>query len=70
MTALQGTLKWFNVAKGFGFIVPDDGSKDVFIHITAVKAAGLTKVTEGQRLSYELVTEKGKQAAGAIKVLA
>ena len=60
----QGTVKWFNSQKGFGFIQPDDGSKDVFVHISAVERAGMSTLNEGQRLTYEIVTERGKQAAG------
>ena len=62
-----GTVKWFNPEKGFGFIQPQDGGKDVFVHITAVQAAGLTGLDEGQRVSYEVVTERGKQAASDLK---
>lgn len=62
-----GTVKWFNPEKGFGFIQPQDGGKDVFVHITAVQAAGLTGLDEGQRVSYEVVTERGKQAASNLK---
>lgn len=62
-----GTVKWFNPQKGFGFIQPQDGGKDVFVHITAVQAAGLTGLDEGQRVSYEVVTERGKQAASNLK---
>jgi CspA family cold shock protein len=58
-----GTVKWFNTTKGYGFIVPQDGGKDVFVHITAVQAAGLRGLNEGQRLSYEVVMERGKAAA-------
>ena len=59
-----GTVKWFNATKGFGFIVPDEGGKDVFVHITAVQAAGMTTLTEGQRLSYEVEDDrKGQKAA-------
>ena len=54
-----GTVKWFNVQKGFGFIQPNDGSKDVFVHITAVERAGLSTLNEGQKVSYEL--EQGRQ---------
>ncbi len=50
-----GTVKWFNPAKGFGFIQPEDGSKDVFVHISAVQRAGLDTLNEGQRVEYELV---------------
>jgi CspA family cold shock protein len=62
-----GTIKWFDPAKGFGFIQPEDGSKDVFVHISAVESAGLGTLTEGQRISYEVVTERGKQAAGNLQ---
>lgn len=58
-----GTVKWFNPTKGFGFIAPEDGGNDVFVHITAVERAGLGTLAEGQRISYEVVTERGKQAA-------
>ncbi len=58
-----GTVKWFNATKGFGFIVPQDGGKDVFVHITAVQKAGMTGLNEGQKLSYEVVMERGKAAA-------
>ncbi len=62
-----GTVKWFNMQKGFGFIQPDDGGKDVFVHITAVQAAGLNGLNDGQKVSYEVVTERGKQAAANLK---
>lgn len=62
-----GTVKWFNPEKGFGFIEPQGGGKDVFVHITAVQAAGLTGLNEGQKVSYEVVTERGKQAASNLK---
>ncbi|MDH3915810.1 MAG: cold-shock protein [Chromatiales bacterium] len=62
-----GTVKWFDPAKGFGFIEPEEGGKDVFVHISAVEAAGLGSLTEGQRISYEVVTERGKQAAGNLQ---
>ncbi len=58
-----GTVKFFNTQKGFGFIQPDDGSKDVFVHISAVERAGMNTLNEGQKVSYEVVTERGKQAA-------
>jgi CspA family cold shock protein len=61
-----GTVKFFNSQKGFGFIQPSDGSKDVFVHISAVERAGMSTLNEGQRISYEVVTERGKQAAGNI----
>jgi CspA family cold shock protein len=58
-----GTVKWFNATKGFGFIVPQDGGKDVFVHITAVQKAGLQGLDEGQKVTYEIVMERGKAAA-------
>ena len=62
-----GTVKWFNPTKGFGFIQPENGSKDVFVHISAVERAGMTKLTEGQRVSFDIVTERGREAAGNLK---
>jgi CspA family cold shock protein len=62
-----GTVKFFNAQKGFGFIQPTDGSKDVFVHISAVERAGMSTLTEGQKVSYEVVTERGKQAAGNLQ---
>jgi CspA family cold shock protein len=58
-----GTVKWFNGQKGFGFIVPDDGGKDVFVHISAVERSGFKTLNEGQKVSYELETNRGKTAA-------
>ena len=63
-----GSVKWFNAQKGFGFIQPDDGGKDVFIHITAVQAAGLNGLNDGQKVTYEVVTERGKQAAANLRL--
>ena len=65
-----GTVKWFNPNKGFGFIQPDTGGKDVFIHITALERAGLRMLNEGQKISYELAEEKGKTSAVNIKLVA
>ena len=64
-----GTVKWFNDQKGYGFIQPDDGGKDVFVHITAVERSGLRGLAEGQKISYELETDRrtGKQSAGNLK---
>jgi CspA family cold shock protein len=64
-----GTVKWFNATKGFGFIVPQDGGKDVFVHITAVQKAGLQGLDENQKVSYDVVTERGKAAAANLKPL-
>lgn len=62
-----GTVKWFNATKGFGFIVPQDGGKDVFVHITAVQKAGMTGLNENQKLSFDVVMERGKPAAANLK---
>jgi CspA family cold shock protein len=59
-----GKVKFFNTQKGFGFIQPDDGSRDVFVHISAVEKSGMGTLNEGDKVSYDLVTERGKQAAG------
>ena len=65
----NGTVKWFNGQKGFGFIQPDDGGQDVFVHISAVERAGLSNLTEGQKLSYELTkdTRSGKMSADKLQ---
>lgn len=63
-----GTVKWFNAQKGFGFIQPDNGGKDVFLHISAVERAGLSSVNEGQKVTYDVVNERGKDAAGNLKL--
>jgi CspA family cold shock protein len=63
-----GTVKFFNTQKGFGFIQPADGSKDVFVHISAVERAGLSTLNEGQMVSLEIVTERGKQAASNLSL--
>jgi CspA family cold shock protein len=67
----QGTVKWFNDQKGFGFIQPDDGSKDVFVHISAVERAGLRGLNEGQKVSFELVADRrtGKSSADNLRAL-
>ena len=62
-----GTVKWFNPMKGFGFIEPEDGGKDVFVHISAVEKAGMGTLKEGQRVSYEVINERGKSAAGELQ---
>jgi CspA family cold shock protein len=65
-----GTVKWFNVTKGFGFIGPDDGSKDVFVHVSALQAAGLSSLKDGQKVQYELVKGKdGKSSAEHLKIV-
>lgn len=65
-----GTVKWFNTIKGYGFVQPEDGSKDVFVHISAVQKAGLRTLAEGQRVEFELATEKGKTSAVNLKIAA
>lgn len=62
-----GTVKWFNPVKGFGFIQPESGDKDVFVHISALEKAGMDALVEGQRVSYELITEKGRTSAGNLQ---
>ena len=64
-----GTVKWFNKVKGFGFIQPDDGSKDVFVHISAVQRAGMQSLREGQKVSFDVMQERGKTAAGNLKAM-
>ncbi len=65
-----GTVKWFNTTKGFGFIAPDDGGKDAFVHITAVQRAGLQSLEEGQRVEFELVAGRdNRQSADNIRVV-
>ena len=62
-----GTVKFFNTTKGFGFIAPEDGSKDVFVHATAVERAGMNSLNEGDRVSFDVIEERGKNAAGNLK---
>ncbi|MBI1216727.1 MAG: cold-shock protein [Alphaproteobacteria bacterium] len=66
----QGTVKWFNPTKGFGFIQPDNGGPDVFVHISAVEQSGLRGLNEGQKISYDVVVERGKNAAANLKEVA
>ena len=67
---MNGTVKWFDAVKGYGFIQPEDGSKDAFIHISALERAGLGPLNEGQKVSYELVQGRnGKEAADNIELL-
>ena len=64
-----GVVKWFNSQKGFGFIQPDDGAKDVFVHISAVEQAGMRSLNEGQKVSFDIVSDRrtGKSSAGNLK---
>ena len=64
-----GTVKWFNNKKGFGFIIPDAGGQDVFVHISAVQKAGMRTLDEGAKISYELMSERGKSVAGELKLM-
>jgi CspA family cold shock protein len=63
-----GTVKWFNATKGYGFIQPDGGGKDVFVHVSAVERAGLRSLQEGQKVSYEIATERGRSSAVNLQV--
>ena len=65
---ISGTVKWFNPTKGYGFIKPTTGDKDVFVHISAVERAGLSTLNEGQNVEFELVTNRGKASAENIRV--
>jgi CspA family cold shock protein len=67
--AQTGTVKWFNPTKGFGFIVPDEGGNDVFVHISAVEGAGMKSLAEGQKIEFELQENRGRQAAVNLKVV-
>ena len=63
-----GTVKWFNWEKGYGFIQPDTGGKDVFVHISAVEKAGFSSLAEGAKVSYEIVSDRGKESAGNLRL--
>ncbi len=65
----QGTVKWFNPTKGYGFIAPDEGGADVFVHMRAVQRAGLASLQEGQRVSYDIVSRDGKTSADHLELL-
>lgn len=67
--AQGGTVKWFNPTKGFGFIVPEDGGNDVFVHISEVEKAGLKALDEGQKVNFETEDNRGRQAATAIQIV-
>jgi CspA family cold shock protein len=64
----KGTVKWFNSTKGYGFIQPQSGDKDVFVHISAVERAGLSSLNEGQVVEYEIVSNRGKTSAENLKI--
>jgi CspA family cold shock protein len=68
MERASGTVKWFDTTKGYGFIKPNEGGRDVFVHVTAVRAAGLQTLNEGQAIAYELKTDRGKTAAANLEV--
>ena len=64
-----GTVKWFNAQKGFGFIEPSDGGKDVFVHVSALERAGLGSLKEGQKIKYEIARERGKESAANLSLV-
>ena len=64
----MGTFKWFNATKGYGFIQPDGGGKDVFVHISAVEKAGYTSLAEGAKVSFEVVANRGKESAENLRI--
>jgi cold shock protein len=65
----QGKVKWFDAKKGFGFITPDDGGKDAFLHVSALEAAGIPSIKDGQAVTYELTEQRGKDAAADIALI-
>ena len=65
----SGTVKWFNPTRGYGFIQPDDGGKDVFVHVSAVERAGLRSLNDGQKIQFELATHNGRQSAANLKIV-
>ena len=66
---LQGEIKWFNNKKGYGFIKPNQSDKDVFVHITALEKSGISNIHNGQKVSFEIINDRGKQAASNIQLL-
>jgi CspA family cold shock protein len=66
---IDGTVQWFNTTRGYGFIAPDDGSKDVFVHISTLEKAGIAQLNDGQRVAFDVVANKGKTAAANIQLL-
>ncbi len=64
----SGTVKWFNPTKGYGFITPEDGSKDVFVHISTLEKSGINQLNDGQKVSFEIVNNKGKPSASQVQL--
>lgn len=66
---MQGTVKWFNSVKGYGFIIPESGEKDIFVHISQIEKSGFRQLSDGQRVSFEIYEDRGRNAAGNIQLL-
>jgi CspA family cold shock protein len=64
----SGTVKWFNVLEGYGFIAPDTGGKDVFVHMSAVEKAGMNGLPEGAKINYDMISDRGKESAGNLQL--
>lgn len=67
---MQGTVKWFNSVKGYGFIIPENGEKDIFVHISQIEKSGFRQLSDGQKVSFEVYEDRGRNAAGNIQLLA